>query len=90
MSTPTVVASLNKVSYAPGEQMLLTVQYRDLDNRPLTVTVVVTDSAGNSSNPAIVSANIADPVSVTVTDSESRTWTKQSDDGAVAVFRAVA
>lgn len=90
MANPTVSAALNKSSFAPGEQMLLTVQYGDTDNHPLTVTVVVSDSTGNSSNPVTVTANIADPVTVTVSDDGGRTWTKQSDNGSVAVYRAVA
>jgi hypothetical protein len=90
MAVPTVTASLNKASYAPGETMLLTVQYGDLDNESLSVTVVVADSQGNSSAPVVVNANIVDPVTVSVSDSDNRTWTKQSDNGAVAVYRAVA
>lgn len=90
MANPTVTASLNKSSFAPGEQMILTVSYGDVDNKALQVTVVVTDSAGNASDPVVVTANIADPVTLAVTDDGSRTWTKQSDNGAVAVFRAVA
>jgi len=90
MAVPTVSASLNKSTFAPGEQMLLTVQYGDTDNDVVTVTVVVADSQGNVSDPVVVNANINDPVTVTVTDSDSRVWTKQSDNGAVAVYRAVA
>lgn len=90
MANPTVTAALNKASYAPGEQMLLTVQYGDIDNEALTVTVVVSDSQGNASSPVVVNANIVDPVTVSVTDSDNRTWTKQSDNGAVAVYKAVA
>lgn len=90
MANPTVSASLNKASFAPSEQMILTVSYGDTDNNALNVTVVVTDSAGNSSSPVVVTANIADPVTVSVTDDSGRTWTKQSDNGAVAVYRAVA
>lgn len=90
MATPTVSASLNKSSFAPGEQMLLTVQYGDTDNDTVLVTVTVEDSQGNKSAPVTINANIADPVTVTVSDSDNRTWTKQSDTGTVAVYRAVA
>jgi hypothetical protein len=90
MANPTVSAALNKSSFAPGEQMLLTVQYGDTDNDTVQVTIVVSDSTGNSSEPVVINANIADPVTVTVTDDGNRTWTKQSDNGAVAVYRAVA
>lgn len=90
MANPTVSASLNKTSFAPGEQMILTVSYADADNDSLQVTIVVTDASGNASEPVVVTANIADPVTLEVTDDSNRTWTKQSDNGAVAVYRAVA
>jgi len=90
VANPTVSASLNKSTFAPGEQMLLTVQYGDTDNDVVTVTIVVSDSTGNSSEPLTINANITDPVTVTVSDDGGRTWTKQSDNGSVAVFRAVA
>lgn len=90
MANPTVSAALNKGSFAPGEQMILTVSYGDADNTGVKVTVVVTDAAGNSSEPVVVTANIADPVTLSVTDDSNRVWTKQSDNGAVAVYRAVA
>lgn len=90
MSNPTVSASLNKSSFAPGEQMILTVSYADADNRPITVTVVVSDNEGNTSDPVKIVANITDTVTISVTDDGNRTWTKQSDSGTVAVFKAVA
>lgn len=90
MANPTVSAALNKSSFAPGETMTLTVSYGDADNDTLQVTVVVTDSQGHTSSPVVVNANINDPVTVSVTDDGGRTWTKQSDNGAVAVYQAVA
>lgn len=90
MASPTVTASLNKPTYAPGEEMLLTVQYGDTDNDSVTVTIVVTDSQGNQSEPVTVVANVSDPLTVEVSDSDGREWTKQSDSGSVAVYRAVA
>ncbi|GIJ78546.1 hypothetical protein SAMN05443287_109110 [Micromonospora phaseoli] len=89
MAAPTVTASLNATSFAPGAQMLLTITYGDLDNKTLTVTVVVTDTQGNSSAPVKVSA-VIDPLVVTVTDTSGRAWTRVSDNGSVAVYRAVA
>ncbi|MEV6812173.1 hypothetical protein [Micromonospora sp. NPDC051296] len=89
MAAPTATASLNATSYAPGAQMLLTVNYSDPDTKALTVTVVVTDTQGNSSAPVKVSA-VIDPLTVTVTDDSGRTWTRVSDNGTVAVYRAVA
>jgi hypothetical protein len=90
MANPTVSASLNKATYAPGEQMTLTVSYGDTDNDEVTVTIVVADSAGNSSEPVVIVANVNDPVTVSVSDDGGRAWVKQSDNGAVAVYRAVA
>lgn len=89
MATPTVTASLNKASYAPGEDMILTVTYGDTDTQLVTVTVQVTDKAGNQSNPQNVSA-VIDPLTVSVTDDAGRTWTRQSDTGSTAVYKAVA
>ncbi|MBY8873790.1 hypothetical protein K7640_18335 [Micromonospora sp. PLK6-60] len=89
MAAPTASASLNATTYSPGEQMLLTVTYGDPDTQQVTVTVVVTDSKGNSSNPVKVNA-VIDPLTVTVTDDSARAWTKVSDTGSVAVYRAVA
>ncbi|MFE9205196.1 hypothetical protein [Micromonospora sp. NPDC006431] len=89
MAAPTVTASLNRSTYSPGDQMTLTVTYADPDTRPVTVTIVVTDSQGNSSAPVKATA-VIDPLTVSVTDDSGRTWTKVSDTGSVAVYRAVA
>ncbi|MEH0937185.1 hypothetical protein [Micromonospora psammae] len=89
MAAPTVTASLNASTYSPGDQMTLTVTYGDPDTRPVTVTIVVTDAQGNSSAPVKVTA-VIDPLTLGVTDDSGRTWTKASDTGAVAVYRAVA
>jgi hypothetical protein len=90
VSLPVVVASLNKASYAPGEVMVLTVNYGDVDNQAITVTVVATDASGNASAPVTVTANIMDPVSVAVSSVPARVWTLVSDTGVVAVYTAVA
>ncbi|MEU6074709.1 hypothetical protein [Micromonospora sp. NPDC047074] len=89
MAAPTVTASLNAATYSPGDQMILTVTYGDADTKPVTVTIVVTDAQGNSSAPVKVTA-VIDPLTVTVTDDSGRTWTRASDNGSVAVYRAVA
>ncbi|MBX7265818.1 hypothetical protein KIF24_07100 [Micromonospora sp. Llam7] len=89
MAAPTASASLNATSYVPGAQMLLTVTYGDPDNKTLTVSIVVTDAQGNSSAPVKVSP-VIDPLTVAVTDDSGRTWTRVSDNGSVAVYRAVA
>lgn len=88
MANPTVSASLNKATYAPGEQMTLTVNYSDADTKPVSVLVQVTDAAGNKSAPVTVSAMI-DPLTLAVNDT-AHTWTKVSDSGAVAVYTATA
>lgn len=90
MATPTVSASLDKSTYSTGDVMTLTVSYADPDTQAVSVTVTVTDSAGNSSAPATVNATI-DPAVVTVSDSDTtRVWAKQSDTGSVAVYTATA
>jgi hypothetical protein len=90
MASPTVSAALNAASYAPGALMTLTVNYADADSQPLTVFVTVQDAAGNVSAPASVQVNITDALTITVSDSGGRTWTKVSDSGGVAVYTAVA
>ncbi|MEU7801560.1 hypothetical protein AB0B10_20050 [Micromonospora arborensis] len=89
MATPTAIAALSAPAYSPGDQMLLTLNYSDADNKPLTVTIVVTDARGNSSAPVTTSV-VIDPLTVSVTDDSGRTWARVSDNGAVAVYRAVA
>ncbi|NLU79026.1 hypothetical protein HCA58_11695 [Micromonospora sp. HNM0581] len=89
MAAPTVNVSMDPTTYSPGEPMLLTVNYADPDNQRLTVTVTVADARGNRSAPVSVTA-VIDPLTVTVADDSGRTWSRVSDNGAVAVFRAVA
>lgn len=89
MAAPTATASLNASTYSPGDQMILTVTYGDADTKPVTVTIVVTDAQGNSSAPVKVTA-VIDPLTLTVTDDSGRTWARASDNGSVAVYRAVA
>lgn len=89
MAIPTLSASLDKQTYAPGEPMTLTVTYGDADNRTFEVTVSVSDGE-NSSAPVVIPVTISDVVTVSVADSEGRVWTKVSDTGTVAVLKAVA
>jgi hypothetical protein len=89
MAIPTLTASLNKATYAPGENMLLTINYADADSQSVSVTIVVTDAAGNSSAPVTVAAFIKDTTTLAVTEA-GKTWTKISDNGAVAVYSRVA
>lgn len=90
MANPTVSASLNKATYAKGETMTLTVTYGDADNKTFSVTVQVTDSEGNKSEPVTVPVSISDKVTVAVTDTDGRTWAKVSDNGSVAVYTSTA
>jgi hypothetical protein len=90
MATPTVEAVLDRDSYPPGDTITLDVTYADVDNQQITITVVATDSSGNSSEPVSVVAVIADVVTVNVTSDPARNWTQVSDTGAVATFTAVA
>lgn len=89
MATPTLSASLNKTSFAPGDVMMLTISYADADTDAGTVSVVVTDAAGHASTPVVLPYSINDPQTLTVTDPE-RTWVKVSDNGSVAVYRCTA
>lgn len=88
MAAPTVTASLNKATYAPGEVMTLTVTYGDPDRQALTITITVTDST--SATGTATTQAVIDPGTVTVTSSPAKTWTKLSDSGSVAVFSATA
>lgn len=89
MATPTVSASLDKPSYPKGATMTLTVTYGDADSTTLTLTITATDASGNVSPPTTVTA-VIDPTVVDVKDSSGKVWTKVSDTGAVAVFKATA
>lgn len=89
MANPTVSASFNKSSYAPGEQITLTVNYADADTKVLTVTTTVTDASGATGSTTSV-VNIVDQVAVAVSSSPAKTWTKVSDNGSVAVFTTTA
>lgn len=77
MANPTATATLNKSTYAVGETMILTVDHADADRQALTVTVVVTDSQGNTSTPATASALI-DAGTVTFTQTGGKTWVLQA------------
>ncbi|SCE72966.1 hypothetical protein GA0070216_101619 [Micromonospora matsumotoense] len=89
MAAPTVTASLDASTYSPGDPITLTVGYADPDTRPVTLTIVLTDSQGNSSAPVRVTA-VIDPLTVGVADDSGRAWTKVSDTGTTAVYRVVA
>lgn len=89
MAFPTATLTYDKASYVPGEFILATITYSDPDSQTFTGTGTVTDSQGN---PFSVSGmfSVSDILTNSMSDNGGRTWTKLSDDGAVAVWRAVA
>lgn len=89
MSAPSVSVALDKAAYAPGDLVTLTVSYSDADSAGTVVTVLVTDSNGET-GAATTSIQVVDPLTVQVSDSGARTWALVSDDGATAVFTATA
>ena len=88
MADPTVSASLNKQTYTPGEAMVLTVLFSDPDTKPVTIAVQVSDASGHTIA-ATTTGAVLDPLTVTVADPD-RTWAVQSNNGATAVYTAVA
>lgn len=93
MPNPTISATLDKASYAPGEQMTLTVQYADADNwtRVDTIVITGTDQNGNAAVATIeTTVTSEDEVLLTIEDTSGRTWSKFSDDGSTAVYTSTA
>jgi hypothetical protein len=56
-----------QTSLAPGETATLTVAAHDPDGQTLSVTVTVTDAAGNVSTPGAASVTISDPLTYAAT-----------------------
>ena len=87
MANPFITSvSFNKAAYAVGEVATMTVVYGDPDTKTQQVEAKVTDSQGNVVT--AVGTFVVDPLTLTVTDSTGRVWTKQSDSGTTAVFKA--
>jgi len=90
--------TFDEAAYNPGDLITCTVDYTPdapgVVPTTFTATVNVTNSAGTivASNTAPFVVNEAQPGgdTVSVTDTGSRTWAEQSDDGSVAVFTATA
>jgi hypothetical protein len=90
MATPTASGSLDKASFPLGSTMTATVTYGDADAKTGSVTFVVTDAEGHPSTPVTMPYAITDGLVLSCTDTLGKTWTKVSDNGAVAVFTATA
>ena len=87
MANPFITSvTFNKAAYAVGEQATMTVVYGDPDTKTQQVEAKVTDGAGNVVT--AVGSFIVDPLTLTITDTTGRVWTKQTDSGTVAVFKA--
>ncbi len=75
-----LTANFDKPSYAPGEQIVLTVVD---DSRTTTETVTVTDAAASS---VTASASILAGAAPSVASSTGRVYTVSTDDGVTTVF----
>lgn len=89
MAAPVLSATTDKPSYAPGELVTLTVTRSDPDSRLVSVALLGTDSAANST-PLTVEFGIADPVTLAMTGDGGLVWTLGSDDGTTTVYTATA
>lgn len=88
MANPTATATLNKSTYAVGEQMVLTINHTDADRQTITVSGTVTDSAGNTANWSATAKIDAGVVQFTQTG--GKTWTLQSATDNQSVYVATA
>ena len=85
MALPTATVTLDKTTYTPGQLITATINYTAA-SLGLTLNASVTDSNGN----VIATATATVGPSIVVTSSPTRTWTKVSDNGSVAVYTATA
>lgn len=99
VSAPSITSiSFNQPSYTPGQTIQATVTYvKGTSESPTTqtltgtVTDTVTGQTGTLNQTFTVNgATVSDITTPTVSDTGSRTWTKASDTGTVAVFTATA
>ncbi len=89
MAAPTVSATSDKVSYAPGQPVTVTVSYADPDTKTNVVTITGTDAEGHAAT-VTLNLSVVDPVSVTLSDDGNHVWTKGADNGASVVFTTTA
>lgn len=88
MAAPVVSIAFNKTTFAPGEQIVLTVTHTDADRVALVVETKVTDSNGNVGT---VSGTVQiDQGTATVTSVPAKSWVLQSQTAGQAVFTTTA
>lgn len=83
-------ASMDKSSYADGETMVLTVSRSDPDSESYDLTITARNPASGAESAPVTVTIAIDATELVFTDPTGRVWTKQSDNGTVAVFTAVA
>lgn len=89
MANPVVTSvQYDKATYAVGETMTATMTYSDADTRVITGTGKVVDASGNQGT--MSTTVLLDPSTTSFTDNEGRVYTKQTDNGSIAVFTATA
>jgi hypothetical protein len=87
MTAPFVTSvTFDKPAYPQGAQATMTVVYGDADTKSQTIEFKVTDASGNEAKG--FGSFVVDPLKIEVIDPSGRVWTKQSDTGTVAVYRA--
>ncbi len=90
MSAPVITGiTFDKPSYRPGEIITASVAY-GAGTSGHSFTGTATDTVTGETGTLTVTFATTDPVKVSVSDDGGRTWVQRSDDGAVAVFTAVA
>jgi hypothetical protein len=95
-TAPTVFSiTFDQSSYTPGSLITATVTYtKGMSDMVNTLTGTATDPVtglqGHLDQTFTVANQITDTTTPSVSDLPGRTWTKQSDTGAVAVFTATA
>lgn len=84
---PTVSIALDKPAGVAGSLVTVTVKYTP-GSKSTTVRVDLTDAAGATGSATVAMAKLATPVTLSITDTDGRAWTKVTDDGKTAVYQA--